>query len=150
MRDIQYKTHSAKETQRIGSKTAGKILLQPLGDQAVVLTLQGELGAGKTTFTQGFAAGIGVKEVVLSPSFLIIKSYSVPPTLRVLYHIDCYRLKTAQDLFDLGWEEIVQNPCNIVLVEWPERVPELLRFAKIEIVLQIKSREKRELSIYNP
>ena len=96
---------------------------------ALVVGLQGPLGSGKTTFAQGFAQGLGVTEKILSPTFVIIKKYKIPDSgssFHMLYHIDCYRIEDAKDILELGWEEIVSDPKHIVLVEWPERIQNIL------------------------
>lgn len=118
--------------------------------QVAVFTLQGELGAGKTTFAQGFAAGLGVKEKVLSPTFVIMKSYGIPSSKKTFYHIDCYRLKSEADLLALGWEEIATNPGNIILLEWPERVFGILPAAKTSVVFESMGKEQREIIISQP
>lgn len=116
------KTTSAKQTQGL----AGKIAKNLSDKGPAVFGLQGELGAGKTTFVQGFAKALGIQEKVLSPTFLIIKRFMIPGTERSLYHIDCYRIENSKELLQLGWKEIVQDPKNIVLIEWPERIQEIL------------------------
>ena len=76
--------------------------------QTIAYIICGFIGAGKTTFSQGFAKGLGIKERILSPTFLIIKEFGVPSVkegFNNLIHIDCYRLEKSQDLLDLGWEE---------------------------------------------
>lgn len=100
-----------------------------------VIALQGELGAGKTTFAQGFLKALGVKGPIVSPTFLIIRNYSN------FYHIDCYRLKKAQELLALGLKEILANPENIVLIEWPELVKKYL--PKDTCWITIKHGEKK-------
>lgn len=98
-----------------------------MGKHAVVVSLEGELGSGKTTFSQGFAKGLGVKERVLSPTFVIVKPYKIRNTrYEVFYHIDCYRLKKPEELLELGFKEIVENPNAIVLIEWGNRVKRIL------------------------
>lgn len=106
---------------------AREILKMPLGNNAVVLALEGELGSGKTTFTQGLAEGLGVKERVLSPTFLIVKEFELSHKDKTrLYHIDCYRLQFPQELLDLGFRSIVDDPKHIVVIEWADRVKEIL------------------------
>src|SRR3989344_1337333 len=133
-------TKSAKETQNLAGLMAKELLNWPeprSGAAAVVL--RGDLGAGKTTFTQGFAKGLGVKESIKSPTFVILKQYKLPrhrpesagfkfqvSSFKFFYHIDCYRLKNAQDARLLGLTEILKNPANLVLVEWPERIKNIL------------------------
>lgn len=114
-----YKTKSAKETQKLGADFACKIRATPK-KSATVIALQGNLGGGKTTFLQGFFKGLGVKEKVLSPTFVIMKRFGN------FYHIDCYRLKDKNDILELGWEEIIKNPKNIVAVEWAEKIKSIL------------------------
>ncbi len=95
--------------------------------KATVIALQGELGSGKTTFAQNFGKVMGVVENMISPTFVIMKIYPVDwRGFKKLIHIDAYRLEKEEELLNLGWEEIVENPDNIILIEWPERVPNLI------------------------
>jgi len=122
-------SNSAKTTQRIARELAKTILKSPKRRRAFVLALKGELGAGKTAFLQGFAQGLKIKENILSPTFLIIKSYKIQNTgykIQYFYHIDCYRLKSAKELLGLEWKEIVSNPNNIVAVEWADHVRSII------------------------
>lgn len=111
---------------------ARKLALEILKDGkprkgAVVLALVGDLGAGKTTFAQGFAGALGIKGRITSPTFLIIKSYKLKAiSYKLLYHIDAYRLHDPKELADLGFEKILKNPQNIVLIEWADKVKKLL------------------------
>lgn len=100
---------------------------------ATVVALQGDLGAGKTTFTQGFAHTLGIKRRLISPTFVIMRRYPIRAggaTIRAkfknLYHIDAYRFKKADALEALGFHEILEDPAAIVLIEWPENVKKLL------------------------
>ncbi len=104
------------------------VLGSPLSRHALVLALQGELGAGKTTFAQGFARGLGIRERVLSPTFVISRRSAIHKQSRFksFFHIDCYRLRKPADLLSVGWKDIVKDPSNVVLLEWPERVARLL------------------------
>ena len=121
-------TNSRRETQAAGTAFGVFLAKLPaLSSRAVVVALRGELGAGKTTFVQGVAKGLGVKEKILSPTFVIVKSYQLKTiNYKLLYHIDCYRIKDERDLLALDWEEIASDPKNIVLIEWPERVKKIL------------------------
>jgi tRNA threonylcarbamoyladenosine biosynthesis protein TsaE len=101
--------------------------LSPREDCATVLALSGELGTGKTTFVQEVARHFGVSESVTSPTFVIEKVYELSgQKFGKLIHIDAYRLKTAPELEVLGWHDIASDPHNLILLEWPERVPELV------------------------
>ncbi len=94
-----------------------------------ILCLQGDLGAGKTAFTQGLAKGMGIEDYVTSPTFTIINEYHGPIPL---YHFDVYRLTHADELFDIGYEEYFYGD-GVVVVEWPERIIELLPEEKLWI-----------------
>jgi len=97
------------------------------GDRAVVVGLEGDLGSGKTTFFQGVAKGLGVAEHATSPTFVIQKSYPLNgQPFKQLIHIDAYRLKSARELEALGWDAAVRDPANLIFIEWPERVREVL------------------------
>src|ERR1035437_10881724 len=98
-------------------------------DSATIIALSGDLGAGKTTLAQEVARILGIKENVISPTFVIMKRYGISDPLshyNDLVHIDAYRLKSSNELLHLGWSEISANPKNIILVEWPELVPECI------------------------
>jgi len=116
---MEFITNSAKETQAAAKKIMKKLASQPRRG-ALVLALSGELGAGKTTFIQGLAPALGIKEKVLSPTFVIMKHF------KNLYHIDCYRLSGAKDLKGLDFEKIIKNPKNIVVIEWAEKIKSAL------------------------
>lgn len=97
---------------------------------ATVLGLSGDLGAGKTTFTQQLAGLLGVKESVASPTFVIEKVYDLAePYLfgfKKLIHIDAYRLDSGGELLSLGFKELLNSPHNLIIIEWPERVADVL------------------------
>jgi tRNA threonylcarbamoyladenosine biosynthesis protein TsaE len=118
-------------------RTAGKgakrrVSTGPQG--AVVLALQGDLGAGKTTFVQGFFKGLGLKKRAPSPTFIIMRRHALrgggagPARKRFqnVFHIDAYRLKKAKDLAALDFKEIADDPRNIILVEWADRARGIL------------------------
>lgn len=93
-------------------------------DRATVIALSGELGAGKTTFTQVLARTLGVEEAVQSPTFVIEKIYPLQnQAFARLIHIDAYRLKSEQELDVLHWGELLQDASNLMVLEWPEMVP---------------------------
>ena len=94
---------------------------------ATVIALQGELGSGKTTFAQAFGKIFGVKENMPSPTFVIMKFYDIDfKGFKKLIHIDAYRIEKEEELLRLGWERILMDPENIILIEWPENVPNLI------------------------
>ena len=112
---MQYLTHGPEETEQLGQQFAAG--LQP-GD---VVAFYGDLGAGKTAFTRGIARGLGICEPVTSPTYTIVNEYlsgRLP-----LFHFDMYRLGSADDLFDIGWEDYLERG-GICAVEWSENVEE--------------------------
>ena len=129
-------TKNAKETQALAKLFGEELLNWPAsGKSAMTVVLRGELGAGKTTFSQGFAKGIGILEKIKSPTFVILKRYPLSKVKRQMsnvkcfkyfYHIDCYRLKNEKDAIMLGLPEIFKNSENLLLIEWPERIKKAL------------------------
>jgi len=95
---------------------------------AFVVGLQGDLGSGKTTFTKSVASVFGVEGVVTSPTFVIEKIYKLPKNNQFsnMIHIDAYRLDKPEELLSLGWEYLISDSNNIIFIEWPERVKEIL------------------------
>ena len=140
---MQERTHSGEELRASAAQFAGELRRR---ESAVLVTLSGELGAGKTTFVQWVAAALGVQETVASPTFVIEKVYELPPKyghgvsiFRRLIHIDAYRLKNAHELEVLGWREIITDPANLILLEWPERVLELIPRDALRVFIDIKN-----------
>lgn len=125
MREI--KTQSAKETKKI-ARILAKDLIKRQKTHAQVLALEGNLGAGKTTFVQGFAEALGVKEKVLSPTFVLMKIYKIPrsQTFKHLVHTDCYRLDSPKDLLHLGFKKILTDKDAIILIEWADKIKKLI------------------------
>ncbi|MCL4390482.1 MAG: tRNA (adenosine(37)-N6)-threonylcarbamoyltransferase complex ATPase subunit type 1 TsaE [Patescibacteria group bacterium] len=133
------KTHSGAQTQKFGEEFAKKIAGGaglPAGGQ--VVCLYGDLGAGKTTFVQGMARGLGIKKRIVSPTFIIVRQY------KKLFHIDLYRLDSAANL---GLEEIMGESGNIVLIEWPEKIENILPKNHWEIRFKIVNEKTREISV---
>ena len=113
----EYIVNSVEETWKLAEEFAGE--LKP-GD---VVCLEGDLGAGKTTFTQGLAAHLGAKRAVTSPTFCLVVEH---PTSRfLLVHMDLYRLHDADDVLTIGWEDYLARGA-VLFVEWPDRAGELI------------------------
>jgi tRNA threonylcarbamoyladenosine biosynthesis protein TsaE len=114
---------------------------------ALVVTLQGDLGAGKTTFTQMLAATLGVTDTVTSPTFVIMKQYETShPVVTRLIHIDAYRLETVDELLILGWVDWLRSSHTLICVEWPERIAELIPETARSLSLTIVDAETREIT----
>ena len=114
---------------------------------ATVVALSGDLGAGKTTLTQAIARELGIRENVISPTFVIMKSYATSERgFSRLVHIDAYRLGASSELEKLGWVELIADPGNLVLIEWPEKVPEAIPAHARHITLAHKNEDERDIS----
>ncbi len=126
-------THSEEETKQI-AKDLGSKLMSP-----IVITLEGDLGAGKTTFTKGLGKGLGVKRVITSPTFTIIKEYTgrLP-----LYHIDAYRLEYSEE--NLGIEEYILSD-GVTVIEWAQFIDDLIPADKLEIKINYLGEDQREI-----
>ncbi len=133
MKQFEIITHTTEETMRIAEKLA--VLLHP-GD---VITLQGDLGAGKTTFTKGLGIGLGVTRTINSPTFTIVKEYmgELP-----LYHMDVYRLEESEE--DIGFDEYF-NGDGISVVEWPQFITAFLPEKRLDISLKTIEDDKRQM-----
>lgn len=121
----QTKKFAARLAREIIGAHPPKIGVNPR--RATVVALIGDLGAGKTTFTQGFSRGLGLRRRITSPTFLLVKRLRVKgKRFNSLFHIDCYRLQNAKELPPLGIKKILRDPKNIVLIEWADKIKKLL------------------------
>jgi tRNA threonylcarbamoyladenosine biosynthesis protein TsaE len=133
---LLFHTTGAEETKALAHSIAGHV------QEGDVITLEGDLGAGKTTFTKGFAEGLGVKEIVNSPTFTIIKEYRsgrLP-----LYHMDVYRMGEGEE--DLGLDEYFYSN-GVCLVEWAHLIEDQLPEERLNIVIKRIGDEKREITV---
>lgn len=153
-----YHSNSSKETRDIAKNLAVKIIKGPTSlklRRASVITLEGELGAGKTTFVQAFAKALGIKSKIKSPTFNIIKKYRISSknyslvASRYLYHIDCYRLRNHKDALLIGIKEIFKEKDSIVLIEWPERIGKILPKNIVRVHIDHIGEKKRKIKITN-
>jgi len=136
MLDYTFKTHGQSETAGFGRFVAPFLTIQS------VVTLSGDLGAGKTTFASGVAAGLGIHDHVISPTFNIMKCYfnaKIP-----LFHIDAYRLEDGNK--DLGLEEFIEGN-GITLIEWPQYINNLIPSNALHIVIHNQGNDEREIQI---
>ena len=131
-------TGSAAETRALGERLASG--LQP-GDTVI---LEGELGAGKSELARGIARGLGVTETVTSPSFTILNVYDSGRC--PLYHFDCYRLESEEELYELGMDEYLGGD-GIAVVEWAERCPDAVPEDCIRIRLEVTGEETRQITV---
>ena len=134
---MEFITHSPEETEELGEKLAK--LLSP-GD---ILAYRGDLGAGKTAFTRGLARGLDSREQVTSPTYTIVNEYlggRLP-----LFHFDMYRLRCADDLFDIGWDDYLERG-GICAVEWSENVWEAME-DPITVTIEKLGESSRKITI---
>ena len=114
---MEFITHSPEETEALGARLAQRLFA------GTVIAYRGDLGAGKTAFTRGLARGLGFQEQVTSPTYTIVNEYlggRLP-----LFHFDMYRLRSADELFDIGWDDYLDRN-GVCAVEWSENVAEAL------------------------
>src|SRR3989344_7246571 len=143
-----FETNSGKETKKLGEILAKELVKIKTEKTALVLALSGELGAGKTTFVQGLAKGLGIKEKVKSPTFLIIKSYKLRvKNFKNFIHIDAYRLKKPKDILALGWREMSGDTKNIIVIEWAKHIAKILPAHHIDINFKHIPENKRKITL---
>jgi len=130
-------TRCENETLQEGVKL-GKTLLP-----GAVVALYGDLGAGKTAFTRGIAAGLGITMSVTSPTFTIVNEY---PGEVYLFHFDMYRLESEKELFDIGWDDYLERS-GVCVVEWSEKVPGAFPSGTINVKIDIINETTRKIDI---
>jgi len=134
-------TKSAEETARVGKEIGNKLRTSR------IICLYGELGSGKTTFVQGFARGLGITTRLLSPTFIIVRRYQTPRRFSFLYHLDLYRLSGEKELEGLGIPEILADTSSIVLIEWAEKLGDLMPEKRIDIHFMVKENGDHTIEI---
>ena len=136
---MKYLSNRPEETEKIGEALARQ--LQP----GTVLAYRGDLGAGKTAFTRGLARGLGIEEPVTSPTYTIVNEYlsgRLP-----LFHFDMYRLRSADDLFDIGWDDYLERG-GVCAVEWSENVEEAMENPVLVTICRLPGDDSlREITI---
>ncbi|MFM2423854.1 MAG: hypothetical protein RLZZ70_241 [Candidatus Parcubacteria bacterium] len=125
--------------QHIESETSGK--------EAVIVTLSGDLGAGKTALVKALGGALGVKEVIVSPTFVVLKTYeTLHPHFTHLVHMDAYRIESTSELAPLHFLEYTHEPNTLVCIEWPECIPDALTMPHHHIAITIMDETKRTLT----
>jgi tRNA threonylcarbamoyladenosine biosynthesis protein TsaE len=147
-------TENFQATQKLGQELAKKII------PGEIICLSGELGSGKTTFVQGLLRGLKVKGPYTSPTFLIMKHYKkeisnpksqipnkskkLKSKIQNIYHVDAYRVN-EKDILNLGWEEIISQPDNLVIIEWAERIKKIIPASAKWINFSWEGEKKRKI-----
>lgn len=143
MKNIQI-THNNQETKDFGQELAKDLL------PGISLCLSGNLGAGKTTLTQGILEGLGAEGPYTSPTFVIMKEYALKKAtetgIKHIYHVDAYRIE-SKDIEHLGFEEWCSDPGGLVILEWPERIAELLPEKRLNILLEHTGKITRKITL---
>lgn len=140
----QITTKSFQETQKVGEAFASSL------KGGEVLALYGDLGSGKTTFMQGLAHGLGITRNIISPTFIIMRTYNIgfeskDSKLKNLYHLDMYRVENEEQAEDLGLKELMGQSENIVAIEWPDKIENILPADRINIYFAYQGDDIREI-----
>ena len=133
-------THSEQQTEEFAAALARQL------GPGNVIALHGDLGAGKTVFSRGFARGLGITEPISSPTYTIIQEYKLPDE-RWFFHLDLYRIDNYVSALAFGVEEYLENPDAFVILEWPLRIKELLPSHTIHIRIEHVSEDSRRITI---
>jgi tRNA threonylcarbamoyladenosine biosynthesis protein TsaE len=137
-------TTSQEETRRFGQELAVSL------SGGSVVALSGDLGAGKTTLTQGLLEALGVSGPYTSPTFVLMKRYDVDSeryrSIRRIYHADAYRIGT-QEMLSIGWEEWIEDSEGIVIIEWPERIADIVPETAVNVSLEWLDESRRKITV---
>ena len=136
----EYFSYSEEETERIAKELAANT------DIGVTIALHGNLGAGKTVFSRGFARGLGITEPISSPTFTIIQEYEFSED-KIFYHLDLYRITDSNAALAFGLDEYLDDDNSIMLIEWSERIEDLLPKNTLHIFIIRKGDTEREIIV---
>ncbi len=136
---MKFISHSETETKKFAAELAQNL-------KSNVIALTGQLGAGKTTFAAGFAKGLGIKDKIISPTFVLIRQHKIPNSKKIFYHIDLYRLEGKINIKELGIDELM-NSDNLVLIEWAEKIERDLPEKTIRINIEEIDETERLVTI---
>jgi len=150
-------TNSPGQTKKAGEVLSKEIIKTKLSKGALIIGLEGDLGGGKTTFLQGFAKGLEIKEKILSPTFVIMRRFKIRVNscsnlckFANFYHIDCYRIKKSEEILDLGFREVMSNPRNIIAIEWAEKIKKILPKDAIWVNFEFINKKNRRIFVTGP
>ncbi|MEK7600407.1 MAG: tRNA (adenosine(37)-N6)-threonylcarbamoyltransferase complex ATPase subunit type 1 TsaE [Patescibacteria group bacterium] len=143
---MQITTHSAQETQAVAARILASLDALPTSRGALVIRLEGDLGAGKTTFVQGLVRAMGVMDAVRSPTFVLMKRYPRPGA-RDVVHMDCYRIHRPDEVASLDLPALFTDPDVLMLIEWPERIADILPSTTLTISLAHAGGDARTITI---
>lgn len=137
-----------EDTHKIAEEAISLFFKSNKKEGAMVVALSGDLGAGKTAFTQSVGRILGIKEKIISPTFVIMKHYKTKNSnFKKLVHIDAYRLENGKELEKLRFTELLGDPANLILIEWPEMVKEIMPKKHRKISIKHLDEDSREFEI---
>jgi tRNA threonylcarbamoyladenosine biosynthesis protein TsaE len=150
---MEITTKSAEETQKVGEKFADSFLKER--KNSLIVALVGDLGSGKTTFIQGFARGLSIKQRIISPTYILMRKYDIPSTtkkknkIREFYHVDLYRLEgdVGGEVKQLGLTDIWGKRGNVVMIEWAEKIGNKIPKSSYTINFEYESENSRKIKI---
>ncbi len=147
---MEFVTKNPEETEQLARRVIDAIQSRKTKPgTATIVALSGELGAGKTAFVKGIAKALGLSETVTSPTFVIEKIYyleNMHPYTH-LVHLDCYRLESGKELLSIGWNETATDPENLIFLEWPEKVEDILPLRVSRIDFEVIDPTTRKISV---
>ena len=155
----KFVSNNPEESRKFARDLAKEILTERRTENdALVLALYGDLGSGKTTCAQALAEALGETEKIKSPTLIIFKKSKIPASsagrenkkwrekgFENFYHFDVYRINSEKEILNLGWEEIISNPKNIVLAEWADKIENILPKSCVKINFKHLNGDKREV-----
>lgn len=148
MTETTWTVASVEELKAVAGELLG-IWKQLPQNEAIVIALSGDLGAGKTTFVQQLAQIVGVTETVNSPTYVLVKSYETTDSiLSTLIHIDAYRIEHDSEMKPLHFTELLNNPHTLICIEWAERISAFLPARTLKIDLEALPHSKHKLTYY--
>ncbi len=143
MKTETFETHSAEETEAFAARLAASL---PAGS---VLALYGNLGAGKTVFARGFARGLGITDPISSPTFTIVQEYPYHNG-NMFYHLDLYRIDNSDAAYAFGIDEFLYDKSAMTLLEWPERIEDILPPSAVVIRIEHAGESTRKITVAYP
>lgn len=151
MQSVFFITSSASATRRIGTLFARTLVSRMPFPRACVFGLEGNLGAGKTTFMQGVAQGLHINRRIISPTFMLMRTFPFyfKGHAGKLTHVDCWRIG-SRDLLDLGFSDLKKDSNHIICLEWADRVKAIMPIASIRITFSHISKNKRKVTFLFP
>lgn len=141
-------SHSLKDTRKAAKHLVKALLEKGQGDGATVVALTGNLGAGKTTFTQQVGELLGIDELMQSPTFIIERRYPLQDhPFETLLHVDAYRIEDIRELDALRFKDDLEDPANLILIEWANLIADILPDDTIHVVFSHEGPEARGIKI---